>query len=126
MLNFISEYYEVDERTYNDKDADETVSSYRFFLLAHNASEFDSWVVLNSLVKEITDLKIIKTGRGLISLSFRCGVKVVEVPQYIKYTCTKSHLKGSLEKIGREYGLQPELLKEKLNTQLIIKVFLLF
>ena len=84
MLKYISENYDGDERTYNDKDGDEIISSNRLLLVAHNSSRFDSWVVLNSLIKEITDLKIIKTARGLISLSFRCGVKIVntcEVPQ---------------------------------------------
>ena len=85
MLKYISENYEGDERTYIDKDGDEIVSSYRLLLVAHNSSGFDSWVVLNSLIKEITtDLKIIKTARGLISISFQCGVKIVntiEVPQ---------------------------------------------
>ena len=97
MLEYISENYEGDERTYIDKDGDEIVSSYRLLLVAHNSSGFDSWVVLNSLVKDITELKIIKTARGLISLSFRCGFKIVstcEVPQYVKFTCTKSHIKG--------------------------------
>ena len=106
MLKYISENYEGDERTYVDKDGDEIVSSYRILLVAHNSSGFDSWVVLNSLIKDITDLKIIKTSRGLISLPFRCGVKIVntcEVPQYVKFTCSKSHIKGSLEKIGKEY-----------------------
>ena len=76
------------------------------------------------LVKEITDLKIIRTARGLNSLSFRCGVKIAntcEVPQYVNFTCTKSHLKGSLEKIGREYGLQPELLKGEIEQSVINK-----
>ena len=77
MLKYISKNYEGDERTYIDKDGDEIVSSYRLLLVAHNSCGFDSWVVLNSLVKEITDLKIIKTARGLISLSFRCGFKIV-------------------------------------------------
>ena len=124
MLKYISENYEGDERTYIDKEGDEVVSSYRLLLVAHNSSGFDSWVVLNSLVKEITDLKIIKTTRGLISLSFRCGVKIVntcEIPQYIKFTCTKSHIKGSLEKIGREYNLQPELLKGEMDHSIINK-----
>ena len=47
-------------------------------------------------------------------MSFRCGgklVNTVEVPPYVNFTCTKSHIKGCLEKIGREYGLQPELIK---------------
>ena len=75
MLKYISENYEGDERTYIDEDGVEIVSSYRLLLVAHTSSGFDSWVVLNSLVKEITELKIIKTARGLISLSFRFGFK---------------------------------------------------
>ena len=124
MLKCISENFDGDERTYIDKDGDKIVSSYRLLLVAHNSSGFDSWVVLNSLVKEITDLKIIKTTRGLILLSLRCGVKIVntvEVPQYVKFTCSKSHIKGSLEKIGREYGLQPELLKADVEHSVINK-----
>ena len=124
MLKYISENYDGDEKTYIDKDGDEIISSYRLLLLAHNSSGFDSWVVLNSLVKEITDLKIIKTARGLILLSFRCGVKIVnkcEVPQYVKFTCSKSHIKGSLNKIGKEYGLQPELLKGEIEHSVINK-----
>ena len=124
MLKYISKNYDGDERTYIDKDGDEIISSYRLLLVAHNSSGFDRWVVLNSLVKEITDLKIIKTARGLISLSFRCGVKIVntcEVPQYVKFTCSKSHIKGSLNKIGKEYGLQPELLKGEIEHSVINK-----
>ena len=124
MLKYISENYDGDERTYIDKDGDEIIRSYRLLLVAHNGSGFDSWVVLNSLIKDITDLKIIKTARGLISLSFRCGVKIVntvEVPQYVKFTCSKSHIKGSLEKIGREYNLQPELLKAEIEHSVINK-----
>ena len=124
MLKYISENYEGDERTYIDRDGDEIISSYRLLLVAHNSSGFDSWIVLNSLITEITEVKIIKTARGLISLSFRCGVKIIntcEVPQYIQFTCSKSHIKGSLEKIGREYNLQPELLKGEIEHSIINK-----
>ena len=124
MLKNVSENYEGDERTFIDKDGDEIVSSYRLLMVAHNSSGFDSWVVLNSLIKQIAELKFIKTSRGLIYLSFRCGVKIVnavEVPQYIKFTCSKSHIKGSLEKIGKEYGLQPELLKGEIERSDNIK-----
>ena len=124
MLKYFSENYNGDEKTYIDKNGYEIVSSYRFLLVAHNSSGFDSCIVLNSLVKEITELKIIKTARGLISLSFRCGFKIVnivEVPQYVKFTCSKSHIKGSLEKIGREYRLQPELLKGEIEHSVINK-----
>ena len=105
MPKYISKNYDGDERTYIHKDRDVIVSSYRLFLVAHNLNGFDSWVVLNSLIKDMTNFKILKTARGLISLSFRCGDKIVntcEVPQYVKFTCSKSHVKRSLEKIGRE------------------------
>ena len=124
MLKYISENYEGDERTYIDKDGDEIISSSRRLLVAHNSSGFDSWIVLNSLIKNKTDLKIIKTAGGLISLSFRCGVDIVntcEVPQYAKFTCSKSHIIGSLNKIGKEYGLQPELLKGEIEHSIINK-----
>ena len=53
MLEYISENYEGDERTYIDKDGDEIVSSYILLSVAHNAGGFDSCLVLNALVKEI-------------------------------------------------------------------------
>ena len=65
-------------------------SSYRPPLVAHNSSCFDSWIVLNSLVEVIIEIKNIKTARGLISLSFRCGVTIVntvKVPQNVEFTC---------------------------------------
>ena len=105
MLEYTSEDYQGDERVYFDEDREMIVSSYRFLLLAHKSSGFDSWVVLNSLVKELKDLKFIKTARGLISLSFRCGVilvNTVEVPQYVKFSCSKLHIKSSSEKNGKK------------------------
>ena len=124
LLTFISENYEGDGRTYIDKDGDEIVSSYRLLLVAHNSCGFDSWVVFNSLVEEITDLKIIKTAEGLISLLLWCVVEKVntcEVPQNVIFTSTKSHIKGGLENIGTEYGLQPELLRGEIQQSVINK-----
>ena len=63
MLRYNSENYEGDEKTYIDKDGDEIVSSYRLLLVAHSSSGFDSWVVLNFLSEEITELKNLKTAR---------------------------------------------------------------
>ena len=48
-------------------------------------------------------------------------INTVEVSQYVKFICTKSHIKGSLEKIGKEYGLQPELLKGETEHSVINK-----
>ena len=47
----------------------------------------DIWVMLNSLDKETTDSKLIETAKGLISLFFPFGVKIVnkfEVPHIVK------------------------------------------
>ena len=66
MLKFIWENYEADERTYIDKDGDEIVSSYRLLLVAHISSCFGIWIVLNLLIKEITEVNIIKTAGGLV------------------------------------------------------------
>ena len=86
MLKYSSKNSEGEERTYIDKVADERVSSYRLLLVAHIAFGFHSWVVLISLPQKITEKKYIKTARRLMSLSFQCGVKIVntvEVPQYV-------------------------------------------
>ena len=48
-------------------------------------------------------------------------INTFKVPQYVKITCTKSHIKGSFEKIGTEYRLQPELLKGEIEHSVIIK-----
>ena len=74
MLKFLSENYEGDERTYFHRNGDEMFSSYRLLLVAHNASGFDSGVVLKSLVEELTELNIIKSATGLIF--YRFGVEL--------------------------------------------------
>ena len=57
LLKHFSENYEGDENTYIDRVGNEIVSSYRLLLVAHSSSGFDSWVVLNSLVTDITEFK---------------------------------------------------------------------
>ena len=124
MLKYISENYEGDEKTYTDNFGDDIARSYILFLVAHKSSGIDSWVVLNSLVEEITELKFMKPAKALISSSFWCGVKIiimVEVPQCVRFTCKKSHIKGFLENIGREYGLQPGFLKGEIERSVVNK-----
>ena len=58
MPKYFSENYGGDGRTFIDKEGNEKVSSYRLLLAAHNSSAFDSWVVLNALAREITDIKL--------------------------------------------------------------------
>ena len=72
MLKYISKNYEGDQKTYFDKDGVEIVSSYRRLLVANNSSCLDRWIVPNSLAKEITELKIIKTN----------GIDIVVIPAW--------------------------------------------
>ena len=72
LPKYIWENYWGGERISIEKEGDDIVSSYTFLLVVHNTSALYSWVVLNSLVTEMTDMKIIKTARGKISISFRC------------------------------------------------------
>ena len=85
---FTSQNYEGDEKTYIDKDGVEIVSSYLLSLFAHNSSGFDSWVVLYSLVKEITDIKIIKTAKRLIPLSYYHYLVMLKELMHVKYLNT--------------------------------------
>ena len=68
MLQYISENYKAEERSFIVRDGDEIVSLCRLLMKAHNSSGFDGWVPLTSLAKGITELKILKTARELISL----------------------------------------------------------
>ena len=87
-------------------------------MVGHIASGNDSWAEQNSLVEETTELRLLKITGGLISVSFQCGVEIINtvgVPQYVKILCTESHEKYSLEKTGRDYGFQPELFKREIE-----------
>ena len=64
------------------------------------------------------DRKFLGTAKGFMSLSFQCGVEIVssvEVTHYVITTCNRSHKSDSSNKVGREYGLQPELLKTEIS-----------
>ena len=100
------------------------ISSYRYQLIGHNASGFDNAIVLNSPPKEYTDkkMKIIKTSRGFLKLTFRVGTVYEdgeEIQQYMKFVCSKVHISGSLKKIQKEYNIQPQLFKGEIDHNLI-------
>ena len=98
------------------------ISSYKYQVVGHNASGFDNHIVLNSLPKPYTSVKIIKTSRRLIKLSSRAGSLWEddrETPKYAKFVCSKCHISGSLKEIRKEYNIQPQLLKREIEHDLI-------
>ena len=86
---------------------------------AHNGSGFDTWIILNNLLcdKHIVG-DILKIGKSIIELKIFNGYierTKKQIPQYLHFRCGMTHLNYSLEKIGKTFKLQKELLKTKMN-----------
>ena len=86
---------------------------------AHNGSGFDTWIILNNLPcdKHIVG-DIIKNGKGIISLKLFNGYiekNRKQIPQYLTFRCGMTHLNYSLQKLGKTFKLQEELLKTSMN-----------
>ena len=90
---------------------------YNLYLIAHNGSGFDSYVVLNNLPQWRSIVKPIKNGAGIISLKTFNGYvdQNKKIPQYVNFRCGRVHIKKSLKKIGESYKLQESLLKKELE-----------
>ena len=93
------------------------IVEYNLYLIAHNGSGFDSYLVLNNLPQWRSIVKLIKNGAGIFSLKiFNSYVdQNKKLPQYLCFRCGRVHIKRSLKKIGESYKLQPSLLKLELE-----------
>ena len=93
------------------------IVEYNLYLIAHNGSGFDSYVVLNNLPQWRSVVKLIKNGRGIVSLKIFNGYvdPVKKVPQYVHFRCGRVHINQKLRKIGKSYKLQESLLKKELE-----------
>ena len=87
------------------------------YLIAHNGSGFDSYVVLSPLPQWRSVVNLIKNGAGIVSLKTINGYvdPVKEIPQYVLFSCGRVYINRSLKKIGEGYKLQPSLLKQDLE-----------
>ena len=93
------------------------IVEYNLYLIAHNGSGFDSYVVLNNLPQWRSVVKLIKNGAGIVSLKIFNGYvdPVKKIPQYVHFRCGRVHINKSLRKIGESYKLQESLLKKELE-----------
>ena len=93
------------------------IVEYNLYLIAHNGSGFDSYVVLNNLPRWRSIVKLIKNGAGIISLKIFNGYvdEKKKIPQYVHFKCGRVHINKSLRKIGESYKLQESLLKKELE-----------
>ena len=87
------------------------------YLIAHNGSGFDSYVVLNNLPKWRSIVKLIKNGAGIVSLKIFNGYvdPVKKIPQYVNFRCGRVYINQKLGKIRESYKLQESLLKKELE-----------
>ena len=87
------------------------------YLIAHNGSGFDSYVVLINLPQWRSVVKPNKNGVGNISLEIFNGYvdEKKKIPQYVHFRCGRVHINKSLRKIGESYKLQENLLKKELE-----------
>ena len=93
------------------------IVEYNLYLVAHNGSGFDSYVVLNNLPQWRSVVKLIKNGAGIISLKIFNGYvdEKKKIPQYVHFRCGRVQINKSLKKIGESYKLQEKLLKKELE-----------
>ena len=76
------------------------IVEYSLYLIAHNGSGFDSYVVLNNLHQWRNVVKSIKNGAGIISLKIFNGYvdQNKKILQYVHFRCGRVHINKSLKK----------------------------
>ena len=91
---------------------------YNLQFHAHNGSGFDTWIVLYNLPCNKRIIITIENGKGIIELNIFNGYiekNKEQIPQYLHFRCGMTHLNHSLEKRGKTFKLQKELLKTELS-----------
>ena len=80
MIDCVINNYKGKHKYVVNKYGKQVLSSYKNQMVGHNASAFDNYIVLNSLPSSYKCIKILKTSRGLIKLSFKVGsvIKMIE------------------------------------------------
>ena len=102
------------------KDKKGKILEYNLQLHAHNGSGFDTWIVLNNLTCDKRIVDVIKNGKGFIELKVFNGyiqskTSTKQILQYLHFRCGMTHLNYKLEKLGKTFKLQKELLKTEMN-----------
>ena len=69
------------------------------YIVAHNGSGFDSYVVLNNLPQWRTVVSLIQNGSGIVSSGIFNGYvdQVEKIPQNIHFRCRRVHNIKSLK-----------------------------
>ena len=99
------------------KKVNNQIVEHNLYLIAHNGSCFDSYVVLNNLPQCRRVVNLIKNGAAIVSLKIFNGYldQIEKTPQCVQFRCGRVHINRSLKKIEESYKLQESLLKKELE-----------
>ena len=90
------------------KDKKGKLLEYNLQPHAHNASSFDSWIVLNNLPYDWRIANINKNGKSIIEMNVFNGYiekNKKQIPQYLHFRFGMTHLNSSLKKLGKTFKL---------------------
>ena len=122
MIDYVTNNYKGKPKYVINKYGKQDLSSYKNQIVGHNASGFQNYIVLNSLPSSYKCVKLIKTPRGLIKISFKAGSVIendIEILKCIKLVCSKCHISVSLNSIQKANNIQPDLMKGEIDHDLI-------
>ena len=94
------------------------IVEYNLQLHAHNGSGFDTWKILNNLDCDKHIVNLIENGKSITELKIFNGYiekNMKQISHYLYFRCGMTHLNYSVEKLGKTFKLQKELLKTKMN-----------
>ena len=100
--------FKGEERKYNKNN------EYNLQLHAYNGSGFFTWIKLKNLPCDKHVVDITKNGKGIVSLrAFNGYIQNIkkQIPQYLSFRYGKTHFNYSVNKLGKTFKLQKELLK---------------
>ena len=87
------------------KEVNNEIVEYNLYMLLHNGSGFDRYVVLNNLPQLRTVVEIIRNGSSVVSLKVFNGYEDENktIPEFVRFRCGLMHVKDSLKNIGKLY-----------------------
>ena len=99
------------------------IVKYNLYLIAHNGSGFDSYVVLKNLLQWLTVFNLNKNGSGNVSLKIPNGYadKNKKRPQYVHLKRGGVHINNSLKKIGVSFKSQESSLRKETDRDKIFE-----
>ena len=98
MLDHVLSFKRENKKV-NNKDIE-----HNLYLMAHNGSGFDSYVVFKNFPQRRSVAKLMKIGAGIISLVDLLSDGFVDqnkkFPRYVLFSCARIHITKSLKTIG--------------------------